>query len=220
MFEFTTEQSSITYRWTYATMLPSLPVPSTPAFAKLCRELKAYGMSPAGVSLEAPTAWLSDANFRILLLEERANLRFSFAWFELFVSNVSQGDESAITSILEAVFSAIRELDKDSNLGNAQISWNAHLSLSAIESGKFLTTHLEHGSNEPKLIPDAFAYKLKLENTLENREPRVVVANSAVFENAIFVSFSIVYVSPNEPIQLSEQFSQDTKLMLELLELK
>lgn len=219
MIECTTEQSSLTYRWTYDTMLSALPSPGTSAFGLLCKNLKEYGMAPSTTSFESPSIWFSDANMRIFLLEERASLRFTFGGFELSANHTSQDDEPSILGILEVVFQVLAEIDKDSALGRAQITWNAHLSLTGDTVESFLSNHLTIKSQKPHLLPDAFLYRVNLPTSPEALDARLAVSSSTLFTNAIFINFAITYSGSTDLRETAANFTHDTQFMLELLEL-
>ncbi len=217
MREYTVEQTSLTYRWTFDKMLPSLPGPGDPEFAILCRGLRDYGISPSGISFSEETGRLADVTFDISLLDDRVTLRLSYGWVELFVSNLYEGDETALVKIAEAVFKALLEVDKSANQGRARIGYLAHLSFSPLDTEAFLREHLRGGETVPDLIADAFAYKLKWSGTADVQEPRVVVAKSLLFPSALYVEFSVEYGTPDKPAQTAERVRQDSQRVLTLL---
>src|SRR6185295_5779595 len=143
MIDCITEQSFLIFRWTFDRMLPSLPTPGTAAFGVLSKVLNPYGISPAGISLEAPTSWLADVSLRVRLLDsERGDLRLSYGHFEARVNYFSQGDDAKLLNILEGIFSTLREVDTDAMQGHAQIRWNGHLRFKTGDIDSFLRQHL------------------------------------------------------------------------------
>jgi len=220
MREYTVEQSSLIYRWTFNNLLSSLPGPGTTVFGALCRELRPYGISPSGITLDAPTTRLDDVILAISLFDERVKLRLSYGWFELSVDDLYEGDEVALVKIVEALFKVLKEIDANADQGRTYINIYAHLSLSPLEADLFLHDHLHGGKAIADLIPDAFAYKLKTNNTAEAQDLRIVVAKSLRFPNALFVSFSSEYPIPGPPSQVAEQISKDYQQSLALLGLK
>src|SRR5205823_5509349 len=108
-------------------MLPSLPGPGTPAFAKLARELHPYGISPAAVSVDAPTSRLGDVTVTILLLNNRVTLTITSSTIELAVRGLLKGDDPSLIAIGDSAFSAVMELEPTANKGSAQIRMSSHL---------------------------------------------------------------------------------------------
>src|SRR5215208_5456605 len=109
MQEYTVAHTSLNCRWTFSRILPSLPVPGTSTFPVLCRELLPYGISASGIGLEAPTTFLSDVKLGISLLGGRVTLVLNYEWFELDVTDLYEGDETALVKIMEVLFTALQE---------------------------------------------------------------------------------------------------------------
>jgi len=170
--------------------------------------------------MPASTAWLGDVTFRILLLDDRVTVHMYYGWFELLVNYLSQDDDTTLVKLLEAVFATLTEIDTDAYLGQAQVTLNTHLSLSTLDAESFLRKHLLGGNDMPDLIPDAFVYSIKLNDSMAIQEPRVTVMKSIQFDNALFVNFSVVYSAPSEPAQTSERFGKDYEQAFELIGLK
>ena len=86
MVEYVIERSTIEAKWIFERMLPVLPGPGTPAFAKLADELHPYGITPNEVLVDAPTSRMGDVVLSITLLDRKVLLRITAAFFELIVS--------------------------------------------------------------------------------------------------------------------------------------
>lgn len=104
-------QSALTCRFTFHNILPGLPVPGTPAFAQLCRDLKRFGFSAEKFSLETPSAKLSDVRVTVALLQEAVTLRVQYEWLELVVPALVQGHEDSLPDIINTTLQALALLD-------------------------------------------------------------------------------------------------------------
>ncbi len=217
MVKYTVEHSWITYRWTFDTILLGLPVPGTPAFSTLCRELRPYGISPTEISLETPSAFLSDVLYRITLLDRRVILRISYSGFEMLVDPLIQGDEELLVKILDSVFSVLGEIDANVNSGKAEVTLYSHMTLLTTEVDTFLRKHLPETNTESNLIPEAFGYSIKPSDTSDMSEARLVILKSERYNNAIFVNFSFTYIASEKPAQTSERVSRDSERALALI---
>lgn len=212
MIECTTEQSSLTFKWTFNRMMPSLPTPGTTAFATLCRALQPYGISPSGISLQAPTNWLSDVSLRISLLEaERAILQITYGGFEIFINYLSHGDDAVTLEMLKIIFEALIEIDNDAISGNAKIVLNAHLRLDSSNPDAFLHKHLIGGETKDGLAPDLFYYRILLGNDPAPARIRIGVTTSVQFENAIFAELTAEYNDMGPLEQIGDRFEKDCR---------
>lgn len=220
MRECKVEQSSLTYRCVFDNMLSSLPVPGTQVFATLCRGLRPYGISPSGVVVEAPSSRLGDVTLGISLLDDVAELRLSYGWFELSIKKLYTEDKASLIKIVELLFITLREVDAEVRQGRVTVRSYAHLSLASLDAEAFLHEHLHASDISPSVIPDAFAYKLRLSGADGTQEAHVVAAKSLQFEKALFVDFAIEYAVPGEPAQTAEQIDKDYREALELLGLE
>lgn len=227
MRECTIEQASITYRWVFDKILPLMPGPGTPTFAALCRKLQPYGISPLGITLDAPTSRLGDVILAIALLDESATLRLSYGWFELMVRGLSVNADdleseysTALINIVNETHAALREVDTDSRLGHAKVNCEAHISLPSLEHEAFLRDHLHPTEDIPDLTPDAFAYTIKGSNVSHIQESRVVITRSVVFPSAFFINLSMDYSALSDTAALAKQLVDDIERTLALLGLK
>jgi hypothetical protein len=220
MIEATIEKASITYRWTFERILWVLPGPGTPIFAALSKALHPYGIPPSAIVLEAPTSKLDDVILGISLSDPRATLRLSYGWFELDVNDLYDEDIPALIKIVELVFAALSEADEDVHRGRATFHHYAHISLSAPDPEAFLAEHLPLSRSVSGLIPDALAYKPTLSGRVDIQEMRAVITKSLAFNNAVFIQFTVEYISSGTPAQSAERFTQDHLHILELLGLK
>src|SRR6266705_3372186 len=121
MREYTVEQSSLTFKWIFHRMLPSLPGPGSPAFAELCKGLHHYGINPGTVIVDSPSSRLADLNVSIGLLENRVNVRISSAVLEVFVRELLVGDEEKLVPIADLLFVALKAVDGDAIQGQATL---------------------------------------------------------------------------------------------------
>jgi len=217
MREYIVEKSSLTYRGTFRNMLTSLPVPGTSAFATLCRGLQPYDLTPTGIVVEAPSSRLADVTVGILLLKRIVELRLSYGEFTLNVQELYEEDIASLVNIMEIMFNALRETDVDADQGQVKVSSSAHLRLMQGEAREFIEDHLHGGNSGASLVPDAFAYNLKLDGRPDVKESRIVVAKSLIFPNALFVDFSIEYVAPVGLPQIPRRIRNDYQQALELL---
>lgn len=149
MREFTVERTSVNFKWTFKRMIPSLPGPGTSAFASLCKGLQPYGLTPSRVTVEAPTARLSDVALGIGLLDNRVALRITPADFEMFVSELFEGDESNLVDIGNLSFAALLEVDEEAGQGNAELRVSSHLKLAPLENFAVLHEHLRLAESIP-----------------------------------------------------------------------
>lgn len=92
-------------------MIPSLPGPGTPAFAELVKGLEPFGIEPSAVTIDAPSARLSDVVLGIVLLEKRVVVRITASSFELFVTSLFVGDDSALIEIAHQILTAVPVID-------------------------------------------------------------------------------------------------------------
>src|SRR2546425_6527315 len=138
-------------------MLPSLPGPGTPAFAKLVRGLDSFGIDPSGVSVDAPTSRMSDVVLGIVLLEKRVVARITASVFELHATSLFVGDDPALIEIADLILSALQEIDPDADKADAKIRTSSHLGLVSVEVDELLREHLRPPASMTGLIPDAAA---------------------------------------------------------------
>jgi hypothetical protein len=212
MLDCVTEQSSGVYRWTFKRMLPGLPSIGTPFFGRLVRELQPYGISPAGVFIEAPTSQLADVNLRIFLLEgQRAMLRISLATVELNLDYLSAGDEVRFPALLTSVFDILKELDPDSQRGGSQLTLRAHLSLQSQAPDVFLAEHIRPPANQERLQPGIVHYNVVLDKNSAAALLRIGMTRSLAFENALFVELVAEYDGPPDPAHVFESLGEDAK---------
>ncbi len=157
MIEFRAEQSAVTYRWTFDSILAGLPTPGTKSFSTLCRELGPYGISAASISVESPTAFLSDLVYRVGLLEGRVALRISYSGFEMFADSLQQGDDELLVKLVESVFGIIEEVDPRASFGKPEVALTSHLTLLTTNVDGFMRRQLPLVESQLNLTPEAFA---------------------------------------------------------------
>lgn len=220
MIEYRAEQSTATYKWTFDHILPGLPTPGTKMFSTLCRELAPYGIAPSGISLESPTASLSDVLYRVSLLDGRVALRISYGSFEMIVDSLLQGDEELLVSIVDSVFRILIETDPNANAGTPEVSLTSHLTLLTTDVDGFLREHLHQADAQSQFIPEAFAYGVKPVDSDQKQDFRVIVMRSLRFTNALFVNFVMSFKGSETPARTAELMNDEVERTLVLLDLR
>ena len=201
-------------------MLPSLPGPGTPAFAKLVRGLDSFGIDPSGVSVDAPTSRMSDVVLGIVLLEKRVVARITASVFELHATSLFVGDDPALIEIADLILSALQEIDPDADKADAKIRTSSHLGLVSVEVDELLREHLRPPASMTGLIPDAAAYKLNSNGKIHSSELRVVIARSIGYANSVFVDVNRTYTNAPTAETLATWANADFEMIMELLGLK
>ncbi|MGH9930526.1 MAG: hypothetical protein ACREA9_15045 [Pyrinomonadaceae bacterium] len=217
MREYTVEQSSLNFKWSLKRMIPSLPGPGTPAFATLCKGLQPFGLIPSRVTVEAPTARLSDVALSIALLDNRVTLRITPADFEMFVNQLVEGDENNLVEIANLSFAALFEMDDDARQGKAEIRVSSHLKLAPLENFAILHEHLRLAESIAGFIPEAAVYQVEVSESPETKELRVVVAKSIVFEDALFIDITAPYDGEIDIPKIARQVELYFELVTEKL---
>jgi hypothetical protein len=201
-------------------MLPSLPGPGTSAFARLVKGLDSFGITPEGVSVDAPSSRLSDVVLGIVLLEKRVAVRITSGSFDLFVTSLFVGDDESLIEIANLVLAALREIDPDVNEANLKVKTSSHLSLITTDVDQFLSEHLKLGAAITGLVPDAAAYKVSSMENLHASDLRIVIAKSIGYTNSVFVDMTASYADAPPAETLATWVSGDFDVITELLGLK
>jgi hypothetical protein len=217
MREYTVEQSSLTFKWTYKRIMPLVPTPGTPSFAALCGGLAPYDLEASRVTIEAPTIRFGDVTLGIALLNNRVALRLTPSFLELYVSHLYVGDDEKLLGIVDAAFAALKEVDSDSSQGEAHVRIASHLKLAPLENFAVLHEHLKMSDSVPDFIPEVAAYQIDLTKESRTKELRVGIAKSVPFEDALFVDVNSVYGGPIETAALAKQVESDFNLVVEKL---
>lgn len=220
MREFNVEHSSLESQWLFKRMLPSLPGPGTPAFAKLVKGLASYGMEPSGVTVDAPSSKLSDVVLGIVLLEKRVIVRITAASFDLFVTSLFVGDDAPLVEIADLVLNAAQEIDPEAEKADAKVRTSSHLSLISADVDEFLREHLTMSASKSELIPDAAAYKIGPTGKINSSELRLVVAKSIGYANSIFVDVNRNYSNATSASSVATWANADFEIIMELLGLQ
>ena len=187
-------QSALTCRFTFHNILPGLPVPGTPAFAQLCRDLKRFGFSAEKFSLETPSAKLSDVRVTVALLQEAVTLRVQYEWLELVVPALVQGHEDSLPDIINTTLQALALLDPGVGKGDLVVQSVAHLRLESLDPEVYLSEHLTGGDESYR--PDAFAFNVISGGDVIRKQGRIVIAVSAIFAGSVFVDYVAEYANP------------------------
>jgi hypothetical protein len=220
MREYTVEQSSLNFKWTFQRMLPALPTPGTQAFAELCKGLQPYGMMPSRVTVDSPSIRLGDLALGIGLLNNRLVMRLTAGSLELFLDELLVGDEENLIPIAELVFAALSSIDVDAVQGKANLRASSHLKMSSGENDAVLRDHIRFSENVPAFIPDAAVYKIDPGQDSKAKELRVAIAKSQVYPDSIFIDISADYEGKINPAEIAEQMNNDFERIMELLGLK
>ena len=219
MIEYSVEHSSVEGRWLFKRMLPSLPGPGSPPFAKLVKGLHSYGIDPSSVTVDAPSSRMGDLVLGILLLEKRVAVRLTASSFELFVSPLYEGDETALVEIAELLLNALREIDAEADQAEAKIRTSSHLSLTSANAEMFLVGHLKLSAPDEGLVPDAVAYKVSSGEGIRASGLRVVISKSIAYKNAVFVDVFADYSNAPALEELAAWVSSDFEVIMKLLAL-
>lgn len=219
MRKCTVEQTTAIYKATFTRMLPALATPGTIWFAALVKNLSAYGVSAAGIELEAQTNRLDEVVLSFTLLVNRLKLRLSYGWFEFIISNLYEDDEAALIEIATKLLETLHEIDGEFQQHSAQYRSYSHLKLAQSDADAVIREHLNDKELQ-ELVPDAFAYDLKLPELKEEEHARVIVARSAKAEAQLFIDLTIDYLSPSDPFLMLERMNQDYDRVLNLLGLQ
>jgi hypothetical protein len=187
-------QSALTCRFTFGNILPGLPVPGTPAFVQLCRELKRFGFSAEKFSLETPSTKLSDVRVTVALLQDAVTLRVQYEWLEFVVPALVQGQEDSLPDIINTTLQALAILDPDVGKGNLVVQSVAHLRLDSLDPDVYMSEHLTGG--DASYQPDAFAFNLISTGDVIRKQGRIVIAVSAIFAGSVFVDYVAEYANP------------------------
>ena|SRR5215510_10791989 len=201
-------------------MLPSLPGPGTPPFAKLVKGLHSHGIDPSGVSVEAPTSRMSDLVLSIALLEKRVLARMTASSFELLVSPLYVGDEAPLSDIAKVILEALTDVDSDASQVEIKVRTSSHLSLVSEDLDAFLRENLKLIPSVEGLTPDAAAYKVSLKDGTHASGLRIVISRSVAYANAIFLDVSSEYSEGVAPETLAAWVTADFEAIMNLLQLK
>lgn len=200
-------QSTLTCRFAFDNILPGLPVPGTPAFAQLCRELKRFAFSAEKFTLETPSAKLSDVQVTISLLQDAVTLRVHYEWLELVVPSFTEGHEGTLIDIIHTTLSALTLLDPDIAKGRLIVQSLAHLRLDSQDPDDFVREHLTGG--DTSFQADAFAFNLTSDGDAARKRGRIVVARSAIFPGSVFVDYTAEYADPQFTTETVENIRKD-----------
>lgn len=194
MRDFEIEQVSLNFKWTYKTIISSLPIVGTEAFGILCKKLSPFGLSASRILADAPSNKLGDAQMTIILLDGRIGIKFSISSFEIISDDLLEGDEQIILDIGEIIFGALGKIDRDAINGSANINLRYHLSVEPGESNKILSEHLTLADEKTMLLPEMAIYQVNFgENSLV-QSSRVAIAESLAYKDSIFFDVNLDYL--------------------------
>ncbi|HBB97710.1 MAG TPA: hypothetical protein DC054_20205 [Blastocatellia bacterium] len=220
MRDYTVEQTSLNFKWNYKRMMSFVPTPGTPSFAAICKGLTSYELDASRITVDAPTTRFGDVMLGIALLGNRAALRFTPSFLELYVTSLYDGDEERLLGIVNAALTALEEADSDSAQGEAHVRLACHLKLAPLENFALLRDHLKISDTITDLIPEAAVYQIEVPKESRIKELRVVIARSVAYEDALFLDVNIVYPGPLETAVLARQVEADFNLVVEKIGLR
>lgn len=220
MRQYTVEQSSLNFTWTFERMLPSLPGPGSPAFAELCKGLHPFGITPTTVTVDAPSTRLADLNLGIGLLNNRVTARISSVALELVVRELLVGDEEKLIPITEQLFVALKEIDPDVVQGHAALRTYSHLKMAPGEYELLLHEHTRVLEGTSGFAPYAIIYDVKPEPDSKATELKVTIAKSLAYADSLFLDITANYIGPIAPSDLAQQMNVDSERIVEMLGLR
>ena len=220
MREYTVEQSSLNFKWTFQRMLPSLPGPGSPAFVELCKGLHPYGINPSTVTVDAPSSRLADLTLGIVLLDNRVIVRINSAALELIVRDLLVGDEEKLIPITELLFIAVQAIDADAIQGQATLRTYSHLKLAPGEYDLLLREHVRFPEGAPTFSPHAVIYNVQPQGDSRAKEITITIAKSLAHLDSLFLDISAEYTGPIAPAELAEQVNLNGERVVEMLGLR
>jgi hypothetical protein len=220
LVEYVIERSTIEAKWIFDQMLPALPGPGTPAFAKLARELHPYGITPNEVIVDAPSSRMGDVVLSITLLERRVVLRVTAGFFELIVHELIDGDEPKLVNIADVALRAITETQPE--VGGLSVRYRiaSHLSLAPASVDSFLQDHQVPTALSKGLVTDAIAYNASGVGAFQSKDMRFVITKSLVFDNALFLDANATYSGTSNVADIAVWAESDFETIMGLLGLK
>ena len=220
MVEYVIQRSTIEAKWTFDRMLPALPGPGTPAFAKLASELHPYGITANEVMVDAPSSRMGDVVLSIVLLERRVTLRVTASFFELVVHELIDGDEAKLVSIADIALRAITEIQPDAGSLNVRYRIASHLGLATASADDFLQDHQVPIALSKGLVTDAVVYHASGAGVFQSKDMRFVITKSVVFDNALFLDANATYSGVSNATDVAVWAESDFKIIMGLLGLK
>lgn len=217
MVDYVIERSTIEAKWIFDRMLPALPGPGTPAFAKLAKELHPYGITPNEVIVDAPSSRMGDVVLSISLLDRRVGLRITAAFFELIVHELIDGEEPKIINIANAALSAIAEAQPDVGGIGVRYRIASHVGLSPGSVISFLENHQVPSALSKGLITDAIAYNASGISGFQSKDMRFVITKSLVFDNALFLDANATYSATSDVAEIAAWAESDFETIMSLL---
>ena len=204
MTSYRIEPGSASFRWKWrcAQILPALPSPGTPPFAKLIAALQPFGVDARGITFEAPGARLSDVSLN-LALWRGPRLQITCEGFEVIDEPFLDEHLSLLPKLVGIAHLAIRECSPDGPSGRYQITYSAHLGLAPGKAGLILGAHLSSKEGDQELAPDAFAYTLQPAARSDVVEMRLVIAKSLRLPEGVYVELMAVYRGELSPEDLA-----------------
>jgi hypothetical protein len=208
-------QSTLTCRFVFPDILPSLPGPGTAAFRSACKALGKFGLTAEKLSIDANATGLSDRHVTISLLGDAVVLRVHHEWLELFIPALLKGQESALVEIATEALAALARLDEHVADSRLVIHSLAHLKLVSMDPNDYVGEHLI--GHSASFAPDAFAFNLIPQEGDGRDFGRLVIARSAPFPGAVFVDYLARYPRPQLSLEFVQQLQRDYNCSLSVL---
>lgn len=218
MREFEIQKVSLTVKWIYDRIIPSLPGAGTEAFGVLCRKLAPFGLSASHIIFDAPSTKLGDVTFTIILLDGRLGIRFFVTYFEIIVDELYEDDEENVRDIADIVFEALKKIDTDVDKGKANFRLMYHLRLKPEENMKMLAEYLK--ANDSRLKPEMAIFQIEDQENSPLQIARLAVAQSALYENAIFIDLNLEYRRDTDIYDFSDKVKTDVFSIFKLMNLQ
>jgi hypothetical protein len=191
-------------------MLPALPSPGTPQFAKLAGALQAFVVDPRGITFEAPSTRMADVSLNFALLRGEARLQFTYEGFEILVAQLVDEHLAVIPKLAAIARQVLQESCSGSAPGRYQVTYSAHLGLEPGRAASLLAEYLPVRSEDRELAPDGFAYRVQRPDRPEVVEMRLVVAQSLRLKEAVYVEFTATYLDELPAEEVANKAIEDT----------
>jgi hypothetical protein len=225
MIDCTIKQATLYCRWVFEDSFISLPEPGSQEFNDLYHRLRSYGISLSSISFDEPVGnKLADDALRMVMLNGRVTVRLLYSSFELLATDLYDGDEKVLTGISDSLLEWIRRAGVEPALGRATLTWQGYLGLRGTDADSFINSHVcgARQGAQLQLVPNAFAYTVKLGAATEEPVARVVGAKSVhqSFPDDLYVELANEYFPPGDSQRVATRFQEDMVRVFLLLGLK
>ncbi len=195
MASYRIENATLSTEWKFNHILSELPTPGTKGFANLVQGLQPFGLTDRGISLQTPTNNLSDVRLDLALPDHRATVSIGYSYIILNAGEVFDGEAATLLRIIQAVFSAMVEVDPKTEQGKGTTRVSLQLPLLDEQADAFMARFAKKQEGPPTIIPDAAAFIVKHDETSQEARTRIIFARSIHYDNALFCEVSWEYES-------------------------